>query len=195
MMPIKAITTLVASACFFVGSTLLAHADQSEKENLKKCELSICQLIVKKNPDGGNVACDLTKTWGQKALQKGASQSKFKWIWGDAKCSTKIDLDRAPLLKALGDPAHDLRMDPTKVECTIGGDKASTISFTLAPALHFEKGAVTTAQLNIDNIKGSMMKKIMLKSAQLLDKSKVLDGVIAKEINKFITVKCPAKIK
>ena len=165
------------------------------RKNLKKCERSICELIVNKSTDGGNISCDLTKTWGAKELQKGASQTKFKWSWGDASCHTKIDLTRAPLLKALGEPNYDLTLDPTNVDCTIGGDEESKVSFTLAPTLNFEKGAVTKAQLGIDKIKGPFMKRMVLKSAQLMDKSKVLDGILAKEINKFITVKCPEKIK
>ncbi len=39
------------------------------------------------------------------------------------------------------------------------------------------------------------MKRMLLKSAQLIDKSSLLDGVIAKEVNRFITKKCPEQIK
>ncbi len=110
----------------------------SEKENLKKCELSICELIVKKQADGGPVSCDLTKSWGAKELEKGASQGKLKWSFGDAKCQTKVELARGPVLKALADPAYDLKLAPTHVDCQVGDDK-DAISFTLAPTLKFEK--------------------------------------------------------
>ena len=194
MKSIQTFAVLVASAGFLVSGTLLAQADPSEKEKLKQCELSICELIVKKNADGGNISCDLTKTWGAKELKKGASQGKLKWSWGDAKCHTKVDLPRGPIIKALNDPSADVKLAPTAVECTIGGSEKSEVSFTLAPSLHFEKGAVTKAQLGIDNIKGSFMKRMVLKSAQLMDKSKLLNGVMAKEVNRFIK-KCPEQMK
>ncbi len=194
MTSIKAFATITLFAASLVGGSMTALADAAEKANLKKCELSICELIVKKQADGGNISCDLTKTWGAKELEKGASAGKIKWSFGDARCQTKIDIKRAPLLKALADPSYDLKLAPTNVECQVGADKEK-VSFTLAPALKFEKGAVTKASLGIDNIKGAFMKRMVLKSAQLIDKSSVLNGVIAKEVNKFITKKCPEQIK
>jgi len=194
MKSIKALATITMfSALVLTGSTN-AQAAMSEKENLKKCELSICQLIVKKQTDGGPVSCDLTKSWGAKELEKGASHSKFKWSFGDAKCQTKVEIARDPVIKALNDPAYDLKLAPTNVECQVGDDK-DAISFNLAPTLKFEKGTVVKASLGIDNIKGAFMKRMAMKTAQLIDKSSLLDGVIAKEVNKFITKKCPEQIK
>ncbi len=192
----KSINTLAAISLLgtvIMTGSIAAHAEMSEKENLKKCELSICELIVKKQA-GDNIKCDLTKSWGAKELKKGASHGKIKWSFGDAQCRTKIDIARAPLLKALGDPAFDLKLAPTNVDCLVGDDK-DAVAFTLAPELKFEKGAVVKATLGIDNIKGPFMKRMVLKSAQLIDKSSLLNGVIAKEVNKFITKICPGQIK
>ncbi len=192
----KTINTLAALSLLgtlVMTGSFTAHAEMSEKENLKKCELSICELIVKKQA-GDNIKCDLTKSWGAKELRKGASQGKIKWSFGDAQCHTKIDIARAPLLKALGDPAYDLKLAPTDVVCQVGKNK-DEVSFTLAPKLKFEKGAVVKANLGIDDIKGAFMKRMLLKSAQLIDKSSLLNGVITKEVNKFISKICPGQIK
>lgn len=173
-----------------VAATATARAEMSEKEILRQCEMSLCELIVKKEA-GANITCDLVKTWGAEDLKKGAEQGKMSWDWGDAQCRTRIDLDRTPLLSALNDEKFDLKLAPTPVNCTIGGGEKSEVSFTLAPTLNFEKGEVKAATLGIGQIEGSLMKRIALQTAQLVDKSKLLDGVLAKEINKFIQEKCP----
>ena len=94
MKPIKKLATLTACTAFLIGGAAMAYANPSEKENLKKCELSICELVVKKQADGDNIACDLTKTWGAEELKKGASQGNITWNFGDARCHTKIDMKR-----------------------------------------------------------------------------------------------------
>ena len=83
---------------------MMAQAAMSEKENLKKCELSICELIVKKQAGGGNIACDLRKSWGADELKKGASAGKIKWSFGDAQCHTKINIKRGPFAQCFGEP-------------------------------------------------------------------------------------------
>jgi len=183
----------------FAGGLLLSGVTvasaETEKEVLKKCELSLCELIVKKSADGGPIACNLVKTWGKKDLEKGAKAGKLSWKWGDAQCKTNISIARAPLIEALTADKYDLKLDPTPVTCTIGGGEKSEVKFTLAPTLSFEKGEAKKARLGLDNIEGSFMKRMALKTAQLVDKSHILDSVIAKEVNKFISKNCPAQIK
>jgi hypothetical protein len=167
----------------------------SEEEVLKKCELSLCELIVKKDAAGGNIACDLVKTWGAEDIKKGAEAGKLEWSWGDAQCKTKVDLDRAALLSALTQDKFELKLPATPVNCVIGGGEPSEVNFTLAPVVTFDKGVAQSATIGIDNIDGSLMKRMALKTAQLIDKSKLLDGILAKEINKFIGENCPKKVQ
>lgn len=179
-----------------VAASAMAMADPSEKEVLAACEMSMCELIVKKDAaaNGGKIACDLVKTWGADDIKKGAEAGKMTWSWGDAQCKTKIDLDRAPLIAALTSDKYELKLAPTPVHCTIGGGEASEVGFTLSPVLTFEKGVAQSASIGIDNIDGSLMKRMALGAAQLVDKSKLLDGLLAKEINKFVQTNCPAKV-
>ena len=196
MNSIKTNLGLVALSALFLSTTMFARATTpEEKANLKKCELSICELIVKKKADGGPISCDLSKTWGKADLEKGAKAGKLAWKWGDAHCATKISIARAPLIKALTADKYDLKLDPTPVTCNIGSGEKSKVSFTLAPTLSFEKGEAKKARLGLDNIKGSFMKRMALKTAQLVDKSHIIDGILAKEVNKFISKKCPSEIK
>ncbi len=192
---VKPASLTLAAAFITAGLAGSPAFAASEKEILKACELKVCGLIASKQADGENISCDLTKTWGNKEISEGTLGKTMKWSWGDAKCSTKITLDRKAMVTALTADKGEAGISSTPVTCHIGsGDAKDALTFTLAPKLSFEKGQAVKVNLGLDNIKGPFMQRMALKTAALIDKTKLFQSPMLKEINKFIK-RCPSQVK
>lgn len=186
-------------ALLFVGGmtamTATTAAQADEAAVLKACEISLCKMISTKQAEGDNIKCDVTKTWGSKEISEGDIGKNLSWSWGDAKCSVNVELNRKSMATALTADKGNTSMAATPVTCLIGsGDAKDALNFTLAPSIDFEKGVATKVTLGLADIKGPFMQRVALKTAALIDKTNLFQGLMVKEVNKFIT-KCPHKVK
>ena len=188
--------------CFAAGSAALGLALASaqaleeakgEKEALKACERSLCELVTKKAPTDGDFACTLSKTWPKTELKEGSAAGKLSWGFGDARCTVDLKLARATIVSALKDPKATLQFPDHAVNCIIEGEKEpTTVKATLAPKAEFEGGQVKKVWVNLKEVEGpSVVKGLAFAAAKLEDNVGVFHGALVGSLNKLISEKCP----
>jgi hypothetical protein len=185
----------LAFAAGFAGSALAQDAE-TEKQKLAQCEVDICRMIVEKTRDGGDLSCDLTKTWQQEDIEKGAQEKKLTWGFGRARCNVKIDIKRTDIVDAVTQPSYTLKVEKQPVECEIErNEEQYPIKMTLAPVLTFKDGKATQADLGVNDIEGTtVIKGVVWTAATLEQNFGLFQADILKEVNKFIATQCPRRI-
>ncbi|MGE0697740.1 MAG: hypothetical protein AB7O57_01460 [Hyphomicrobiaceae bacterium] len=187
---------LAAGGSFLLVSLGAAQAleeAKGEKEALKACEKSLCELVTKKGPDTGDFTCGLSKTWPKAELKEGSSAGKLSWGFGDARCTVDLKLARATIVSAVKDPKATLQFPDHTVKCVIEGEKEPTnVTATLAPKAEFEGGRVKKVWVNLKDVNGpSVVKGLAYTAAKLEDNVGVFHGALVKSLNHMIQEKCP----
>jgi hypothetical protein len=151
-------SSLGASAALLVTALAGAHAldeAKGEKEALRACEKSLCELVTKKAPDSGDFTCGLSKTWPKAELKEGSAAGKLTWGFGDARCTVDLNIARAAIISAVKDEKSTLQFPDHTVKCVIEGEKEpTTVTATLAPKAEFEGGKVTKVWVNLKEVNG-----------------------------------------
>ncbi|MDX2257737.1 MAG: hypothetical protein NW205_02365 [Hyphomicrobiaceae bacterium] len=163
-----------------------------EGEKLKACEQNLCGIILSKDAGGGDLACQISKTWAKDKIEKGAGEKKLSWGFGDARCGIDLTAERAGIIKALTEKEHSLEMKPQTVKCEVEqAEGATTIDVTLAPKVTFKDGKAHKAWLNISKIEApTVVKGAIWTVAKIEDNFGVFHGEIIEEINDFVGSKC-----
>lgn len=185
---------LGAAMIFAVQASASALEEiKTEKSDLKACEKTLCDLVVKKSPADGDLKCALTKTWAKKDLKDGTAAAKLTWAFGDARCMVDLKLARTIVISAVKDPKATLEFPEHAVKCVIEGDKGPTnVTATLAPKAEFEGGKVKKIWVNLKSVDGStIVKGLAFTAAKLEDKVGVFHSALIKSVNHMIEEKCP----
>jgi hypothetical protein len=168
----------------------LADSD-AEKEKMAKCAKDLCGIILSKDANGPDLACDLTKTWEKDDIQKGADSKNLTWGLGSAKCSVKVAAKRADIVAAISKPENTFKLDKQSIACEIGAEKYQ-VGAAMAPQLKFKDGTATQVALNMSDIQGATLIKGIVWTAAALEKTfGILEGDMIREVNKFIKKECP----
>lgn len=177
-----------------VGSAQALNEAKGEKEALKACEKSLCEIVTKKSPDSGDLTCSLSKTWPKAELKEGSSAGKLSWGFGDARCTVDLKLARATIVSAMKDPKATLQFPDHTVNCEIEGDnkEVTKVSATLAPKAEFEGGKATKAWVNLKEVNApTVMKGLAFAAAKLEDNLGVFHKSLINSLNKMLHEKCP----
>jgi hypothetical protein len=179
-------------AVALAGAHALEEA-KGEKEALKACEKSLCELVSKKAPDSGDFTCGLSKTWPKAELKEGSAAGKLTWGFGDARCTVDLKLARAAIVSAVKDQKSTLHFPDHTVKCVIEGEKEPTnVTATLAPKAEFEGGMVKKVWINLKEVNGpSVVKGLAFAAAKLEDNVGVFHSSLVKSLNHMIQEKCP----
>jgi hypothetical protein len=174
-----------------LGHDVLAGDSEEEKKKLVQCATDLCSIILSKNPKGPDLSCDLTKTWDEKQVQKGADSKNVAWGLGSVKCSLKISLKRADIAAALSSSDGKFKTGKQTVACEIGDDRYP-IRAAAAPELKFKNGTNTEASLHVEDIDGApLIQGAVWTAAQLERHFGVFEKDIVREVNHFIQKECP----
>ena len=167
-----------------------------EKENLDSCEKTVCELLVKKDAAGGDLKCDLAKTWGKDKIKSGIEGKKLGWSFGDARCSVSLAAKRQDIVDALTKPEYELKLDKHTVKCEVERDKEITpINISLAPKLQMKDGKVVKAWVGVGDIEApAAVKGAIWTVAQMEDTFGIFHSDLVKDINKFVGEKCPKRL-
>ncbi|MDX2265676.1 MAG: hypothetical protein NW215_11995 [Hyphomicrobiales bacterium] len=187
---VSAALAALAVSCAFGGA---AVADATEKERLKKCEVDLCTIIAEKKKDGADLSCDLSKTWAKEDISKEAEEKKLSWGLGDAKCGLSLKVARADIVSAVSDADYTLKIPPQKIACEVeqGGTKYP-ITLNLAPVVKFKSGEAQEASLGVSDIEAAaVIKGVIWTAAKMEENFGIFHQDILKDINKFISKKCP----
>lgn len=176
---------------------VLTPEEKAEKEARKACKIRLCAIFASKDPVGDDVACDIVKTWREEDIAKmlGGNAS---WPWGKAVCQSKLELARAPLAKAMSEPAYEIVMSSHKVRCTLAQkDKSEpyVVEIAMAPKVKFKDGKAADASINWGEATAPMLIYPLIYAGTGLDNStNFLGPEVVRMVNEFTTKKC-AEVK
>lgn len=171
----------------------LTPEEKKEREDRKECKLRICAAFHNRKADGGDIACNVLKTWRKEQLSKMIEKAKVSWPWGGVKCVASVKLKRADLIKALGEEKFESQFEKHEVACEVEREKdgKAEIKFDFSPKVTFEKGKATKASLNWGKIDAPTLVKGAMWTATATDNTfNVLQSTLVEDINDFIGPKC-----
>jgi hypothetical protein len=175
----------------------LTPEEKAEKDARKACKKTICDILATRDPNGDDVACDITKTWRAEDITKMLG-GKISWPWGKAVCQSKLELKRAALAKAMSEPEYEVVLDPQQVSCTLAQKDAGEpyqVKITLAPKVKFKDGKATEATLNWGDASAPLLVYPLVYAGTGLDnQTNVLGPQVVRMVNAFATRKC-AEVK
>ncbi|MEZ5843326.1 MAG: hypothetical protein R3D27_06275 [Hyphomicrobiaceae bacterium] len=169
----------------------LTPEELAEKEGRKACKVAICAAFRAKKP-GGDIACNVIKSWRKEQLDRIVSKARASWPWGPVRCTVDIKLPREALIKAVSEPKYELKLEPHSVACTVQREKEpAEIKFSFAPKVQFEAGKAVKAKLHWGQITAPTLVKTAMWTATATDNTfNVLEGTVVEDINDFISTKC-----
>ena len=188
------VTTTAATTLVLLGGAAFALDEAaSEKDVLKACEKQLCQITVKKEASGADLACSLSKTWSKKIIEDGIAKKKLTWGFGDARCTIDVKARRSSVIDAVSKPEQSFEFDPHTIKCQIEREgEVTTINVTLAPKINFKGGKAEKAWLNIKEIDApSVIKGAIWSAAKIEDNFGLFHSEMISEINELIGQKCP----
>ena len=171
----------------------LTPEELKERDLRKDCKVRICSAFHVRKPDGGDIACNVLKSWRKEQLNKVVEKAKVSWPWGGVRCVANIKLKRADLIKAMTDDRHEAKLDKHEVVCEVARENAekAEIKFEFTPLVTFEKGKAVKAVLNWGKVEAPALLKGAMWTATATDNTfNVLQSTIIDDINDFIGNKC-----
>jgi hypothetical protein len=163
-----------------------------EREARKACKVTICAAFHNRTP-GGDIACNVLKSWRKEQLGKMIEKAKVSWPWGKVRCVADIKLQREALLKAMTEEKYEAALERQQVTCEVEREKDGNaeIKFEFTPKVTFVKGKATKAALHWGKIDGPAIVKGAMWTATATDNTlNVLQSTIVDDINDFIHDKC-----
>lgn len=175
------------------GAALALEETASEKEALKACEQRVCEMVVKKEASGGDLACALQKTWAKDKIKEGIEKKKISWGFGNARCAVEVKVPRANIHSAMTKSEHSLELEAHTVKCQVERESEVTpISVTLAPKISFKDGKAVKAWIGVKEIDApAVVKGAIWTVAKVEDTLGLFHSDMIGEINEFIEKKCP----
>jgi hypothetical protein len=170
----------------------LTPEEIKEREMRKGCKISLCSAFLLKKPNGGDVSCNVLKTWRKEQLTKMVSKGGISWPWGNAQCTADLKFKRGDLIKAVSQPEFELAVDPHTVSCELDREKDKyAIKMDIAPKVTFKDGKAVKAQMNWGKVDAPLLAKSVLWSATAADNTfGALQSTVVEDINDFIGTKC-----
>jgi hypothetical protein len=170
----------------------LTPEEKAERESRKACKVAICSAFHNRKPEGGDIACNVVKTWRKEQLEKMVAKAKVSWPWGRVKCVVDIKLKREMLIKAMTEPKYEAALDRHTVVCAIErNENTADIKFDFTPKVTFERGKAVKAALNWGHIAAPSLVKGAMWTVTATDNTlNVLQATAIADINDFIESKC-----
>lgn len=172
---------------------VLTAEEKAEREGRKACKVAMCSALRAKATSGGDIACDIVKSWRKEQLAKLVGKLKVSWPYEGVRCTSKVAIKRAGLVKAVGDAKAELQLDPHSVTCVVkrAKEEPTNIAFTFSPKVTFENGLATAAEMQWGKIDAPTLIKSGLWTATAADNSvNILSSTLVEDINSFIGKKC-----
>jgi len=171
----------------------LTPEELKEREARKACKVKICSAFHVRKAEGGDVACNVLKSWRKEQLSKIVEKAKVSWPWGAVRCVADIKLKRGDLIKAMTEEKYETTLDKHQVVCEVDRDKEekASIKFEFSPRVTFEKGKAVKAVLNWGTVDAPTLLKGAMWTATATDNTfNVLQSTVVEDINDFIGPKC-----
>ncbi|MGI9520563.1 MAG: hypothetical protein ACR2PG_02835 [Hyphomicrobiaceae bacterium] len=194
-LPRRAVATAATTATISVFAAMPVlglEPPADEKRRLKSCERRVCSIILKKDPVGEDLRCNIGRTWQKSKIINGVRQKNISWTFGDAQCAVKVKMPRSQIIAALTRPQYDFVLDKHTIKCQVERTEEITqIDIDMAPKMSFRRGKVQTTWLNVSRIDAPVFIKGALWTVSALEETMGLfQAEMVSEINEFIHEKC-----
>lgn len=158
---------------------------------LKACEQRLCTMVLGKEPSGGDLTCDVQKTWAKSTLDEGKSKG-VSWGFGDARCKVDLQLERKDIVAALTKSKHTVRVPAHQVDCVVEREgELKPVTARLAPKLKFKDGKAEKVWINLESIEGpDDIKSTIWAAAKIEDTLGVFHRPMVRSINRFLHRQC-----
>lgn len=171
----------------------LTSEEKAEKEARKACKIQICAAFRNKKPDGGDINCNVVKSWRKAQLTKLVAKLRVTWPYGPVRCTTNVNIKRADLIKAITVDKAEAQLNKHAVSCIVDREKevATELKFDFSPKVTFEKGKATAAKMKWGKIEAPTLIKTALWTATAADNTvNILSSTLVEDINNFVDKKC-----
>jgi len=176
---------------------VLTPEEKAEKEARKVCKVKICDILATADATGDDVACDIVQTWREEDITKMLG-GKVDWPYGKAVCQSKLEIERAPLARAMSEGTQEVKLKSQTVRCTLqqkGAGEPYVVEVALAPKVRFEQGKAVQAAINWGKASAPMgIYPLIYAGTGLDNQANVLGPEVVKLVNEFTTKKC-AEVK
>ena len=177
------------------GGALALEEAKDEKERLEACERDLCGILVKRAATGGDLKCNLQKTWAGTKIKQGVEEKKLIRTLGDLRCAVKLEAKQQELVDALTKPQFELKLATHTVRCEVEREKEVTqVSVALTPRFQFKDGKAAKVWLGLGEVQApAVVNGAICTAAQLEDTFGVVHSDLVKEINRFVYERCPKR--
>jgi hypothetical protein len=161
-----------------------------EKEDRKACKTEIFNAIAQPS-DGTPVRCSVTKTWLASEIQS-ILGDRLSWPWGQAQCSSNIELDRNAFKEAANQPKAQFKLKRQDIICKLDSldPKDGTVydvKLSIEPFVTFEAGKPTKVDVNWGEIEAPILATTAFwqATANAVNFRVISEGAV-REINAFL---------
>jgi hypothetical protein len=167
----------------------------AEKAARRDCKVELCKAFAGTSTTG-KISCDVTRTWSKDEIYGRIVGGSYVWGYGHAKCTFKLDLERAQLAEGYAKASANVSFPPHRVVCDVDdADPAKGKSFTttmsMTPTVTFDKGQATAVSLADVKTEGSSLASAAVTSIMAVDRvSGIVSRGAAKEINALFYTSC-----
>jgi hypothetical protein len=186
--------TVLAIAFWSVSPALALDEGATEKQAIDACEKKLCTMLLKKEPTGDDLKCQLTKTWTQSTIKEADNQS-IQWGHGDARCSVDLNVTRAAVVSAMTSGSFTYEVPMHTANCVVEQNgELEKVTARLAPKIVFKDGRAEKIWINLKSVEGPLaIKSTIWTAAKLEDGIGLFHHQMIKATNKFIQKGCAKK--
>jgi hypothetical protein len=186
------VCALLLSLAIPAAPTMALEEQAGEKQAIDACDKHLCTIVQGKEAAGEDLKCALTKTWARSTLKE-ADQREVQWMFGDARCSVKLEISRAKIVGALTGGEVKFWVPPHTANCIVEQDgRLEKLMATVAPKIVFRDGKASKIWINLRNVEGPAgIKATLQTAAQLNDSLGLFHRAMLKSVNRYIYKHCP----
>jgi hypothetical protein len=171
----------------------LTPEEQQERDSRKDCKIAICGVLHNRQPAGGDISCNIVKSWRKEQLTKLTQKAKVSWPWGAVRCNVNLKLHRDALIKAMSEGRYEMALDKHEATCEVerAPEPSASVKFEFSPRVSFENGKAVKASLNWGKVEAPTLVKGAMWTATATDNSlNVLQSTVVEDVNDFVDAKC-----
>jgi hypothetical protein len=183
-------------ALFFIAGTADVRAQsESEAERLSQCSRDLCDMLRMPLGDGSPLRCEVGVALQKEQIDKAMRQRSLMWPLGDARCTVKLDVERAIIARTMTQDRYTLKLPKQPATCEVEYKGAKyPVTLALAPEIEFRGGRATSVRLGVQDIQANLLLKAAIWSAaKLEDRVGVFQSAFVSGVNGYIGNMCKAK--
>lgn len=184
---------LTLAVLFGYSAAQPSNAQGTDAERLQQCHRDLCAIIKAPTPQTGRpLQCDLAVTWYKETIERAARSRRLAWPFGDARCTLKLDVERAILARAITDRSNTLKLPPQAANCEVNfRGTLYPMTVTMAPEIVFRNGRAVSVALGVQKIDSNpVLKGVIWSAAKLEQNFGLLQRDFVSGVNRYIERTC-----